>query len=908
MLTELWSDLRYRLRVLVHRRAMEEELDAELRFHLEHQTEAYERAGLSKEEASRRARLAFGGVEQVKEATRDAHGTGLVDQILQDVRYAVRTLRAQPRFTIGVLLVLGIGIGATTATFSVVHALLLRPLPVMHPEELVAIGNPEHVSWWWNGPTTDVVSYPLYQDVRDGTHTLSGVYAMHGGGRSSVRIGKAASESGVSENPWVEFVSRNYFSLLGVPAYLGRTLRGQDDLAPTSDPSAVISYTFWQSRFGGDSSVIGTTIERKNPPALTIVGVAPPGFTGDYLDQPTDIWMPIATRPEDLVSVQWSWLQMMGRLAPGKTIEQVRAEVSVLEGRSIRGQTSGDDLRRVSDDLKASPPEVVPGYRGFSRYREQYGRAFTLLLVAVSLIVLLVCANVANLMLARGDARRREITMRMSLGATRGRLLQQLLTECLLLTVAAGTIGFFLATWGSHLLLVIAGASRGAITLDATPDAAVLAFAAALMLGMVVLFGLAPALRATRLDVTAALRTPRGDSAGAGLGPSRFALGKVLVVAQVGLATLVLVGASVLVHSMRRIMSIDLGLDRDHLVIAQVPATNVGYEGHRVTSLARELSENLGRMSGVVAASYSVMPMFRDNFLDGHVTVPGFAALSDSQRTVQLDYVGPEYVQALGASIIRGRDLAASDLGTGVRTAVINQTMAKYYFRDGDPVGRTIKIDTIPVTIVGVIRDVQQHDVRDAPARRMYVLARDEVASWGAFFLYVRVTGATPRLVPPIRDAIHAVDQHLPVNIASVNQLVWGRAARDVLLMQVTIFFGGVALLLAVFGLYAVTSYVTSRRTGEFGVRTALGASRRDITAMVVADASRLALIGLAIGIPAGLSATRFIRAQLFGVGAVDAPSLAVAVVVLVATTLLAGYLPASRAARADPLVALRAE
>jgi putative ABC transport system permease protein len=916
MLPGLLSDLHYRLRALFSRHSVEQELDAELRFHIEREAEKYKRQGMSHEAALRRARLEFGGIEQMKEASRDVRGTARIESIVRDLRYAIRSLRSRPAFTLTVIATLALGIGANAAIFTLVDALLLRPLPVAHPEQLVIVSDPAQVNNnSIGGPNTAFVSFLLYRDVRTRNTVFTDLYASGApAGSLDVQIGSGTAAT--AEQPRARFVTGNFFSVLGVPAYAGRTFNAAEDQTPGQDPVAVITYDYWQRRFSGSSAAIGGVM-RVNDVQVTIIGVTPRGFEGDIVGQPIDFWLPMMMQPvlqprQNMVEDrQWSWLVMMGRLKQGVTLEQARQQVSAVEANAIRENLSGPALTQFEDGLKQDPIPVVSGALGFSERRAEYAKALWVLMAAVGLVILVVCANVSSLMLSRAVARTREMTVRMTLGAGRGRLIQQMLVEGALLAVVSSVLGLFAATRGARVLLTIARGSNTAstIAIDTTPDARVLAFTAAMTLACVLLFGLLPAFRATRVDLATSLRAQGRNLMGAA-SVGRIPVARALVVAQMALSMLLLIGGGLLLHSMQQLLHGDIGVDRDHVVAVGVRTARSPYVGARLTQFRLALADRVGRVPGVDAVAFAGNGLFSGGFSGGAVNVPGFVPRSDSERVVSLDRVGPNFFHAIGARLARGRDITLQDLVTGPPAVVINETMAKRYFGDRDPVGGTVVLsDTLQYNIVGVVQDFQTSNVRGTPRRMMYIVFNNpNTGNAGMAKLVVHVRGDPSRMVEPIRRAVQEVDATLQNSVAPVNDLVRGTVSRDVLLVQVTTFFCVVTLVLAALGLYGVTAYSTSQRTSEFGLRAALGAQPGRVTRMVLAEAVRVAIIGVVFGVPAGLAATRLIRAQLFGVGSIDPLSLTIAIAVLVATAIVASYLPARRAAKVGPLEALRLE
>src|SRR2546430_3862923 len=578
----------------------------------------------------------------------------------------MRSLKSRPAFTLTVIATLALGIGANPAIFTLVDALLLRPLPVPHPEQLVIVSDPAEVNTNNVGlPLTDYVSVPLYRDVRARNAVFTDMYANGESGTLDVQMGPGTNAT--AEQPHARFVTGNFFSVLGVPAYAGRTFTAAEDETPGEDPVAVLTYDYWQGRFSGSSAAIGSVM-RVDDVAVTIIGVTPPGFHGDIVGQPIDFWLPMMMHPaiqprQDMIDDRaWSWVVMMGRLKPGVTLEQARQEVSAIEANAIRDNVSGRLLSRFEDNLKDAPIQVVSGARGFSERRAEYGKALWVLMAAVGLVILVVCANVSSLMLARLVARNREMTVRMTLGAGRGRLMQQMLVEGTLLAIVSSVLGLFAATWGARVLLVSVSASSP-IAIDTTPDARVLAFTAAVTLACVLLFGLLPAFRATQVDLATSLRAQGRSLMGAArVGSVPF--GRALVVAQIALSTLLLIGGALLVRSMQQLLHSDLGVDRDHVVAVRVRTARSHYVGARLAQLRRDLAERVRQLPGVDAAAFADHGLFSGGASGYHVTVPGFVTQADSERRVSLDRVGPNFFHAIGARVIRGRDIEPRDLAT----------------------------------------------------------------------------------------------------------------------------------------------------------------------------------------------------------------------------------------------------
>jgi predicted permease len=909
----LFSEIRERVRALLFRRREERALEEELAFHLDMETEQNLRRGISPAESRRRAHLALGGTEVVREWVRDARGSRPLEDFVRDAALAVRTLGKRKEFTVVMLTVLALGIGANAATYSVVDALLLRKLPVTHPERLVAIGDPTRTNSLSTGsPRADIASYPLFVDVRDAIGVFEAVYATGRTGRLDVLVSEPGMRDAAAEaeHPAGRLVSGEFFDVLDVRAQLGRVFGREDDVFGSPSPVAVVSHGYWQSRLGGED-VLGRTIS-VNGVSLTVIGVTPEGFAGDIVGQPIDLWIPITMQPvlqphtpflEDRGA---NWLLMMGRLSEDATLEQARAEVTAIEARALRENASPGSEATIERLLREQPAPVEIGARGFSFHRAALGRPLLTVMAAVALVLLVACANVASLTMVRATARTREIGLRIALGAKRGRVIRQLLAESLVVAALGGALGLLVTRWGTLLLLRVASTER-ALPLDARLSPGVLAFTATLTIATALLFGIAPALRASR--ATAGLKSQGRGVAGEDGAKGRLPAGRTLVIAQVALSTVLLVGTGLLVRSVMRLQQADIGFDRDRTLVATIDAGRSGYEGERLAAFRRDLLTRLGAVPGVVAVSYSENGVFSGTESGTTLQVEGFTAASVEDTTVAYDDVGPAYFAAIGGRLLQGRDFGEGDDEAAPKVAVVNETMARFYFGDGSAIGRRITMGDASLEIVGVVADAEQQGLRDKPVRRLYLSMRQTNDVPGRFSVVALADRDPNALVNPIRSELRAIDPNLTIlSVDPVSSLITASIAQDRMLMLVVTFFGGVTVALSGVGLFGLIAYGAARRRAEFGLRMALGARRGSVARMMLGEALVLVVLGLTLGVPTALLGTQLLRSQLFGIGLVDPTSLAAAAAVLIASAVLAAAVPALRAARVSPLESLRAE
>jgi len=839
-----------------------------------------------------------------------------MQNFIQDLRYGWRMLRKNPAFTLVAVLTLALGIGANTAIFSLINTLLLRMLPVRDPQQLVVLGDPARVHTWTNGtPQVDYFSYPLYRALRDNTSSFSGMLVSGVANRTKVSRGNET----ISTTSASTLVSGNYFSVLGVDAVIGRTLNPEDDDAKGKHPVAVVSYNFWKQKLGGDRAILGQTINLNDYP-FTIVGVAPPGFFGDTVGDQQDFWVPIMMEEQlmrgrpYLETLNVSWLHIIARLKPGTSVSGAKANVNVALKQFVDSPLGASLSAGDRDELRKSVVDVVPGGGGFSYLRQAFFKPLMVVMIIVGLVLLIACVNVANLLLARASARQKEIALRLALGARRERLLSQLLTESVLLSFLGGICGLLLAQWGTRALLALAVSASTANSLNVRPDVRVFLFTAGVCLLAGLVFGMVPALKSLRIELTPILKD-RMQTPEPGRGLGRLHWGKLLVASQVALSLLVLFAAGLLVRSLGNLKNLDLGYSREHLLLLRTDPISAGYKGQQVVTLADEIRERLTRLPGVRGVTMSKNGLFSGSDSGDDVKIEGYVPAKDGDRAVRWDWAGPNYFSAIGIPMILGRDIGSQDTATSPRVAVINETMARFYFGKTNPIGRKMWIDddenrNRPIEIIGVARDARGQELRGPMERRFYMpFAQTFQESMANVIFEVRTAGDPSAVADSARKVISDFNPNLNVLwVRTVDRLVTDTLSTDIMIARLSSFFGGLALLLACIGLYGVMSYTVSSRTKEIGVRMALGAQRSAVLWMVLREVVILVLIGVAVGIPAALAASRSLSSLLFGLNPADPVSLGIVILLLLVVALLAGLIPARRAVKVDPLVALRYE
>jgi len=870
---------------LVGRNRLETTLDAELRGYLDEMMERKIRQGILPAEARRQALLEAGGLDQVKEQVRDTWLGSGIETTIRDVHYAVRTLRRSPGFTITALLSLALGIGANTAIFSILHALVLRSLPVSDPQRLVVVTRNETVS----------SPYPLFIELRDHSQTLEGVLAFR---TTPMRL----SKDGETERITGALVSGTYFGVLGVRPSIGTAIANEDDQTPGSGgwrgPVAVLSHNFWVRRFGGEASAVGTRILLNGSP-FTVIGVGPPGFQGTEVGEPADVFAPMTMQEalmpgmgKALTQPRSQWLRIFGRLRSNGGRPQAEAELTTLLRRYnqeyfIDGSTKAD--RRSS--LLGQKIILMPGATGLSSLRSGYSMALWVLISVVALVLLIACANVASLMLSRATARRREIAIRLSLGAARSRLIGQLLIESLILAIGGAGSGLLLARWMRDVLIRYLPADR---SLNAPMEPSVLLFTLVLGVGAALFFGLVPAFQSTIVEVAPAIK---GEEIGAKMGRILFRKG--LVVFQMSLSLLLLIAAGLFLRSLHNLLTIDPGFARDNILVASVESG---------PGLDARLLREVRNLPGVISAALADSPPLGTH-TGWNVYVPGYTPKAAEPRdSPSVGFVSPGYFTTMGIPLLLGRDIDDRDILSARDVMVVNETFAKYFFGSENPIGRRVgtKEGLYQWEIIGVVKNSKYTGLREGPIRMIYVPARP--GPWASrTVVHLRTSGNAVALTSSLRQKIQDLDKTAAIyDLQTVQEEVDRSLLRERLVGTVTGLFGGLALVLAAIGLYGLTSYGVARRTREFGIRIAIGARPGSIVGLVVSEALWLLVAGTAIGLVVAWVLGRVVEAMLFGIGPADPVSAVLAILALVAVALFAAWIPACRAARVDPMRALR--
>ena len=834
----------------------------------------------------------------------------------QDIRYAFRTLSRTPGFSLVVILTLGLGIGANTAIFSLMDQVLLRLLPVKNPRELVQLDGPGPFSGRTMNDRT--FSYPMYVDLRDRNDVFDGLVARFGAAATLTQRSQA-------ERVEVELVSGNTFDVLGARPVIGRALTQEDDRTPGGHPVAVLSHDYWQRRFARSAAVLNQVVTI-NSTAMTIVGVAPPGFAGIAATQSPDLFIPIMMKAQltptwnDLDNRRSRWVNVVGRLKPGLTAETAKARLDVVyrqineyELEAVPAFAAGSQT--FKDRFRAKTLTLHAAGQGLSDLRSGVQTPIFVLMAMVGLVLLIACANVANLLLSRATARQKEIAVRLALGAGRTRLIRQTLTESLVLAIAGGIVGLVFSIWVGDVLLSVMPFESFTRSLSTAPDVRVGLFTAGLALATAVVFGLIPALQASKPQLNRTLREEAGSLSGSH--HARFRKG--LVVAQVALSMLLVAGAGLFARSLYNLKNLDPGFEAGNLITFHVdPALN-GYDQARIKSFYDQLLQEIRRIPGVQSASAAQVAALTGSASSSTIQVQGYEPKPDENMNPWTNEIGTDYFRTMGLPLMMGREFNERDTEGAPLVAIVNESFAKYFFPNQNPIGRRFGYRSMnnpaAMEIVGVVKDALYADMRqgtteDNQTPRFAYIPFPQSRELNEMTVYVRTSGVSAAAMPEqLRQVVRRADTSMPIfEMQSMEQTVDEALFNERMLALLSGSFGLLATVLAAIGLYGVMSYTVSRRTREIGIRIALGAERPTVVWLVLREVTFLTVIGIAVGIPGALGLSRFVRSQLFGIEPSDPLTMVIAAVVLALVGLLAGYIPARRAASVQPVLALRYE
>lgn len=901
-----WTDVRLRLRAIFHRERMENDLQDELAEHLELETRKHLAAGLLLEEAQKRARASFGGFEQVKEECRDRRGIRSLTDMVQDVSYALRSFRRTPGFTATVVLMLAVGIAANTAIFSVVDAVLLKMLPVRDPGALFRVVRASASA----DDVGNAVSYQMFGKMKSRVEPLAALMAYQLPQKTAVSIGR-------SEGQYLEHqaVTGNYFELLGIRPVLGRFMKAGEDKGSGSYPVAVISSNLWTSRFHRSPDVLGKTL-RLNNRAFEVIGVAPPQFFGVEVGAIVDVWTPVSMAPlSELNDDHFTSLQLMGRRKSGITLSQAVAPLQAVWKEAMeqdaRMHAPPGTPRQVIDQFLAGTKlkgEQAGG--GISYLREQYRRPLEMVMCLVALVLLITCMNVANLMIARGSSRQREIAVRLSLGAGRFRLLRQLMTESVLLALVSGTLALLISHWAAPFISRSLGHADSPAELFVPIDIRLLSFTAAVVLLAVVIFGLFPALRFSKADIHLSLKS------GVHLTLSgRRKTGRALVVSQVAFSFVLLVGSLLFTRTLWNLMSSSIGFNPHDVVVSDLVLKD-SKPPAKYFPIWEELLRSISQLPGVQACSLSSSALFSGSprMLGVRVTEP---AGRPADPVSDFLAVSGDYFQTIGIPLRAGRSFKAEDQdSSSPAVTIVNQAFARKFFGDIDPLGKKMtKLANAPewTEIVGVVADTKFNSIRE-PAPPMFYVPYERITDWfppqtrPGYSLWMQVRGrqTTASLANYLRRQFGNV--FTLQQITPQDKLIKDTLTAERLLAEVSSLFGGLALVLTALGLYGIMSYAVAMRRQEIGIRMALGAAPNNVLALIMMDAVAVLVIGLLIGAPAALVSTRAIGNLLYGLAPNGWITFAVAAAVLTIASLLAAFIPAYKATQTDPAIALKYE
>ena len=838
-----------------------------------------------------------------------------METLFKDVRYGLRGLLKRKGFAAIAVLTLALGIGANTAIFTLVNAVMLKSLPVEKPEELVLFSDTtSEGTSLEDTPRTGQwhrFSYASYEYLRDHNQSFQELAALRSG-ESRLSVRKTDAEANAATRASGHLVTGNYFSLLGVRAVRGRVLTPDDDKA-SAVPAAVMSHRYWEQELNSDSSVVGKTLII-NGTNFTVVGVTLREFFGARVRRPPDFWLPLSFHPQIelrqsfLTDKEAYWLMLMGRLKPGVNMDQAQASVNHALRQHLTELAGSQLTEERQKGIQNTYVTLADGSGGISGLRVIYSKPLHMLMAIVGMVLLIACANVGSLLLSRAASRKAEISLRMALGATRWRIIRQLLTESMLLAVVGGVCGVLLAQWGVYILVSLVARTS---PLDTRPDSGVLAFTAAVSIVAGLLFGLIPALQASRANLSSAMKEKTRTRSGF----MRVSLSSLMVVMQVGLSMVLLTGAGLFARSLIKLQNEDVGFDRNNVLLLGIDPRLAGYKPNQLATLYQQVVERLSSLPQVRNVSMATYAPMSGTSRTSSIEITGYTKQPDEDLVVQDILAGPKYAETLGMPLLRGREIEVRDTVAAPRIAVVNSTFAERYFKDQNPIGRTFTFDDetdggATIEIVGVVGDIKSDDAREKPEPTVYrpILQIPEQGAYSCT-IHIRTLSDPTPLAPQVRQMINQIDDKLPIfGVTTLNEQLRDNLNQERLIAQLVSFFGALALMLACIGLYGVMAHGVARRTSEIGIRMALGARGGNIAWMILRETLYLVLAGLVLGVPAALIGARLISTQLFGLSPTDPLTLIGAAIVLAMVAMLAGYLPARRASRINPLHALRYE
>jgi predicted permease len=899
-----WRREPSKLGALFRRRKPVDDLEEEIRAHLEMEERENLEAGMPPEEAHYAALRRFGNVTLTQERSREMWGWESFETLWQDIRYGLRILAKNRGFTAVAVLTLAIGIGANTAIFSLINAVMLRMLPVQRPNELRLVGMVDPHS---DGDGDTSFTNPLWEQVRDRQDVFSGVLAWSGSRFDLAQGGAVHYANGM-------WVSGDFFKTLELRPAAGRLITTSDDQRGCSG-AAVLSYGFWQEHYGGAPSAIGSTLSLNDHP-FEVVGVAPPGFYGMEVGRNFDVAIPICAatlfdgKKTRLDQRSYWWLRVAGRVKPGVSLSKLAARLGVLSPQIFTAALPQDWDSNGQKSFLRQVLVTTPAATGTSELRGQFDRPLQMLMGVVGLVLLIACANIASLMLARAAARQKDLAMRQALGASRLRLIRQLLTECVLLSSAGALVGILLARWGTALLVRYISTADNAVFLDLSLDRRVLGFTLAIAIFTSVLFGLLPELRATRVSLALAMK---GGQAVEIDRRARFRNRHWIVASQVALSLVLLVAAGLFLRSFWKLATLDIGFDRNNVLVVGANLETAKVPGDQQLSICEAIESRLRALPGVVSVGRSWTTPVSGSGWNGWIETEWSKGLTGRNSLAWFNFVSPGYLGTLRMTLLAGRNFNDRDTKTAPAVVIVNQTLAQRFFPNLNPIGRTFRIvengkPGPPIEVVGVVRDSKYQTLREKTHPTAFFQVT-KIPGDGEAETFELRTGVRPSgLVSEVQAAVAGVNKEIPLEFHTLSEQVNDSMVQERMLALLSGFFGTLALLLAMIGLYGTLSYLVAQRQTEFGIRMALGAERGSILRLVMRSVISVLAVGVVAGVGISLAATRVLQQLLFGLGPHDVVTMIAAVAVLSVVALIAGYLPARRAMKVDPMVALRNE